>query len=113
MTDPGHAVTGLPAAGQLRPGGSWSAKGGLTTLVAEGDGPADEQGRRPGDVNVGTVLSPGLAAEICEAVNERRAARAGCADELRAHATAETAGWLPQLADRWDGGQRRPACPKD
>lgn len=31
------------------------------------------------------------------------AARAGCADELRAHATAENQGWLPALADRWDG----------
>lgn len=56
----------------LRPGGHCAAKGGLTTLWAFD--PAEEpdsQGRRPSDVNAGTVLTPDLARALCVAYNDR------------------------------------------
>lgn len=55
---------------RLRPGGHCEAKGGLTTLWAYD--PAEEpdgQGRRPADMNVGTVLTPELARALCAAYN--------------------------------------------
>jgi hypothetical protein len=69
--------TEFPAGWRLRPGGSWAAKGGLTTLVAYD--PAEEpdgQGRRPSDVNAGTVLNPYFAAAVCDAYNQQRPAPA-------------------------------------
>lgn len=58
---------------RLRPAGSWLAKGGLTTLIAYDPAEApDDRGRRPSEINAGTVLTPTLAAEICAAVNDRR-----------------------------------------
>lgn len=68
----------IPPGWRLRPGASWTARGGLTTIVAQD--PAEEPdsaGRRPSDLLVGMVLNPGLAAEICDAYN----ARAGLAAE--------------------------------
>ncbi len=58
---------------RLRPGASWAAKGGMTTLVVyDPDEPADELGRRPSDRLVGTLATPELAAEIADAVNAWR-----------------------------------------
>jgi hypothetical protein len=58
----------------LRPGGHCEAKGGLTTLWAYHPGEtADGQGRRPTDMNVGTVLTPGLARAVAAAYNARTA----------------------------------------
>jgi hypothetical protein len=68
----------------LRPGGSWHSKGGLTTIV--GYDPAetpDLHGRRRSDVNLGTVLTPALATEICRAVNAARAERGPNVTEIR------------------------------
>lgn len=42
-----------------RTGGSWGY-----TIVAEGEGPADERGRRPGDVLVGMALTRAFADQV-------------------------------------------------
>lgn len=58
----------------LRPGGHCATKGGLTTLWAFD--PAEEPdslGRRPSDINAGTVLTPELAQDLCAAYNARQA----------------------------------------
>jgi hypothetical protein len=79
----------FPTSWQLRPGASWYAKGGLTTIVVhDPDEEPDSLGRRPSDLNVGTVLTPVLAAAVCSAYNARgkaaRGAQEACAAELRA-----------------------------
>lgn len=56
---------------RLRPGGSWTRQAGddphaLVTLVAfDRDEEPDERGRRPSDVNVGSVKSADLAESFC------------------------------------------------
>ncbi len=83
---------GIPAGWLLRPGGHCAAKGGLTTLWAYNPRETpDDAGRRPSDINAGTVLTPELAGLVCEAyaarlsaVNSYRRAREDCAAELRA-----------------------------
>jgi hypothetical protein len=69
--------TEFPADWRLRPGGSWAAKGGLTTLVAydPAENP-DDRGRRPSDINAGTVLNPYFAKAVCDTYNQRRPAPA-------------------------------------
>jgi hypothetical protein len=58
---------------RLRPGASWAAKGGLTTLVQyDPDEPPDDRGRRASDRLVGTVETPGLAEALCDAYNAAR-----------------------------------------
>lgn len=79
----------FPADWLLRPGGHCAAKGGLTTLWAfTAEEAPDPQGRRPSDVNAGTVITPRLAAAVADAYNARGKAAAGaqeaCAAELRA-----------------------------
>lgn len=112
----------VPAAWLLRPAGGWMLKGGLTTLIGYDPAEeADERGRRPSEVNAGTVLNPTLARVLCEAynarvsgLNSRRRARQECAAQLRALATDADmdhtggavievpAAALLVLANRWD-----------
>jgi len=67
----------FPPGWRLRPGGSWAAKGGLTTLVSYDPAEeADGQGRRPSDMNAGTVLNPYFAKVVCDAYNQCRPAPA-------------------------------------
>ena len=54
---------------RLRMGASWSRKGGMATVIAEGTGPADEQGRRPRDRLIGVMADPEWAALVVRAVN--------------------------------------------
>lgn len=55
---------------RYRPGQSWAAKGGLTTLVAYDPAePADDRGRRPSDVCVGMLADPELAGRVADALN--------------------------------------------
>ncbi len=78
------ARSGFPAGWLLRPGGHCAAKGGLTTLWAYDPAEQpDDAGRRPSDVNVGTVLTPQLATDLCDAYNAR-AGREDHAADLRA-----------------------------
>jgi hypothetical protein len=51
--------------GRWRVGGHWGR-----TIIIEGDGPPDGQGRRPGDELVGVMDTPELAAEVVAAVNQ-------------------------------------------
>lgn len=52
---------------RLRVDGQWNEA--LTTLIEEGVGQPDGEGRRRGDRLVGMVADPVLAARICAAVN--------------------------------------------
>lgn len=66
---------GIPPGWLLRPARSWAAKGGLTTLVAYDPAEEpDDRGRRPTEINAGTVLGPRLAAAVCDAYNQRQLA---------------------------------------
>ena len=62
-----------PVPRRLRVGGSWGAKalvkGGMVTLVLEGNGVVDSHGRRPDDELVGMVRDLELATRIARAYN--------------------------------------------
>ncbi len=104
----------LPPGWLLRPGGHCVAKGGLTTLWAyDPRETPDATGRRPSDINAGTVLTPELAGLVCEAyaarasgVNSYRRAREDCAVELRAWILHDpdtiNAGTLAERIHDWD-----------
>lgn len=77
-------MTGTGRTGRWRVGGHWNVD--MTTVVEEGWGEPDADGRRPGDRLVGVAGDLQTAARIVAAVNDQRAARVWCADELRAFA---------------------------
>lgn len=55
--------------GRWRVGAHWAVEGGMTTVIREGPGPADADGRRDGDVLVGVAKDPDTATLIVAAVN--------------------------------------------